>query len=76
MKITYDAETDVLTIELRDGPVATTEEEKSGVLLDYDDRDRLIAIELLDASQRVSEVDAVRLQILPKPPGSRPKAAE
>ena len=53
MKITYDSATDTLTIVLRDAPVRLSEEERSGVILDYDAGDRLIAIEVLDASTRV-----------------------
>ena len=76
MRMTYDAETDVLTLELRSEPVRESEEEKSGVILDYDAHDRLIAIEILDASTRVDGVDMVQLQVLPKPTGAHPEAAE
>jgi YD repeat-containing protein len=76
MKVTYDAETDTLTVLLRDAPASMSEEEKSGVILDYDADDRLIAIEILDASTRVDGVDTVQLHVLPKPGASRPEAAE
>jgi YD repeat-containing protein len=76
MKVTYDAETDTLTVLLRDAPASISEEEKSGVILDYDAADRLIAIEILDASTRVDGVDTVQLQVIPKPGASRPQAAE
>jgi len=67
MKITYDATTDTLTVVLRDAPAHISEEEKSGVILDYDADDRLIAIEVLDASARVDGVDTVQLLVIPKP---------
>ena len=76
MRMTYDAETDVLTIELRSALVRESEEEKSGAILDYDAQDRLVAIEILDASTRVDGVDTVQLQALPKTPGAHPEAAE
>jgi YD repeat-containing protein len=76
MKITYDSATDTLTVVLRDGPARISEEEKSGVILDYDADDRLIAIEILDASTRVDEVDTVQLQIIPNPGAKHPAAAE
>jgi YD repeat-containing protein len=76
MRITYDGATDTLTVVLRDAPARISEEEKSGVILDYDADDRLIAIEILDASTRVDQVDTVQLQIVSKPDAKRPAAAE
>jgi uncharacterized protein YuzE len=75
MKITYDAATDTLTVVLRDATARISEEEKSGVILDYDAEGRLIALEVLDASARVDGVDTVQLQVIPKP-ARRPAAAE
>ena len=74
MKITYDAATDTLTVVLRDAPARI--EEKSGMILDYDADDRLIALEVLDASARVDGVDTVQLQVIPKPGAKQPAAAE
>jgi YD repeat-containing protein len=76
VKVTYDAETDTLTVLLRDAKARVSEEERSGVILDYDANDRLIAIEILDASSRVDGVDTVQLQIIPKPGAVHPEAAE
>ena len=76
MKVTYDAESDTLTVLLRDVPARVSEEERSGVILDYDDADRLIAIEILDASTRVDGVDTVQLRVVAKPGAAHPAAAE
>ena len=76
MKITYDGATDTLTVVLRDAHAKISEEEKSGVILDYAAADRLIAIEILDASTRVEGVDTVQLQVIPKPAARHPAAAE
>jgi YD repeat-containing protein len=76
MKVTYDSATDTLTVVLRDGPARISEEEKSGVILDYDADDRLIAIEVLDASNRVDSVDTGQLQVISKPGAKHPAAAE
>jgi len=76
MKITYDSATDTLTVVLRDGPARISDEERSGVILDYDADDRLIAIEVLDASTRADGVDTVQLQVIPKPSAKHPAAAE
>lgn len=56
MKVRYDARTDTLTLLLReDVAVAESDEDKPGVILDYDAGGNLVAIEVLDASERVTE---------------------
>jgi uncharacterized protein YuzE len=53
MKVIYDKETDTLSIILRQGKVAESDEVRPGLILDYDKAGRLISIELLDASEQV-----------------------
>jgi uncharacterized protein YuzE len=55
MKITYDADTDTLTLVLKDAPVAESDEEKPGVILDFDEAGDVVGFEILDASQRVTD---------------------
>lgn len=62
MKITYDARTDTLTIILRDAPVSESDEDKPGVILDYDADGNLVGLEILDASRRVSEPRSIQYQ--------------
>lgn len=53
MKVTYDPEVDVLRILLRDVAVEESDEDKPGVILDYDRDGNIVGIEVLNASQRV-----------------------
>ena len=63
MKVTFDGHTDTLTIVLRPGvAVAESDEDKPGVVLDYDDEGNLVSIEVLDASRRVSDARRVDFQ--------------
>lgn len=63
MKATYDPKTDTLTLELKPGPVAESDEDKPGVILDYDADGNLIGIEILDASKRVTEARSMQFQV-------------
>ncbi|MBG1264655.1 DUF2283 domain-containing protein [Nostoc commune] len=51
MKITYDPEVDTLRIILSDVPIEDSDEEKPGVILDYDEDGNIIGLEILDASK-------------------------
>ena len=65
MKATYDERTDTLTLVLREGvAVAESNEDKPGVILDYDTEGNLVSIEVLDASKRVTEARKVELELV------------
>jgi YD repeat-containing protein len=53
VKIIYDKDTDTLSIILRAGRVAESDEPQPGLILDYDKAGLLVSIELLDASEQV-----------------------
>ncbi len=64
MKVVYDQRTDTLSVVLREGaPVAESDEEKPGVILDYDEQGNLVSLEILDASSRVTEARRVEFQM-------------
>jgi uncharacterized protein YuzE len=53
MKIQFDREEDVLRILLSENPVAESDEDKPGVILDYDKDGYLVGVGILDASKRM-----------------------
>lgn len=55
MKVIYDSETDTLSLILRDEPVVESDELREGLIVDYGYDGRIVSIELLDASEHVSE---------------------
>jgi len=55
VKARYDPETDTLRLVLRSAPVHESDEEKPGVILDYDKEGNVVSIEILDASRRVED---------------------
>ena len=65
MKVTYNSKTDILTIILKDNvSVEESEESKPGVILDYDKEGSLVSLEVLNASERVSEIHKIEFQTL------------
>jgi len=63
MKATYNPSSDTLTLELKPGPVAESDEDKPGIILDYDAAGDLVGIEILDASRRVTEARSMQFQV-------------
>ena len=55
MRVIYDPKTDILTIILSEAPVAESDEDKPGIILDYDDEGNVVSLEILDASHRVTQ---------------------
>ena len=65
MKVIYDRATDTLTIIFAETPVAESDEDKPGVILDYDASGNLVSLEILDASRRVSLPSRIEYQVSP-----------
>ncbi len=65
MKVIYDRETDTLTIIFAEKPVAESDEDKPGVILDYDAQGNLVSLEILDASRRVTVPSKIEYQVSP-----------
>jgi uncharacterized protein YuzE len=64
MKVSYDSRTDTLSVILKDNASITeSDEDKPGIILDYDARGDLVSLEILDASQRVTEARKVEFQM-------------
>lgn len=63
MKVTYDAEVDILRIILNDTPIEESDEDKPGVILDYDEAGNVVGIEILDASKRVLNPQGVEYAV-------------
>jgi YD repeat-containing protein len=59
VKVTYDPQVDVLRVVLSSAPVAESDEDKPGVILDYDEAGNVVGMEILDASKRVENPRAV-----------------
>ncbi len=63
MKITYDPEVDVVRIVFSNAAIEESDEEKPGVILDFDKDGNVVGMEILDASRRMENPRAVEYAI-------------
>jgi uncharacterized protein YuzE len=61
MKLKVDRQADALYLSLSEAPAARSEEVSPGIIVDYDDRGRVVGIEMLYLSKRAPETDLQRL---------------
>ena len=64
MKVFYDQSSDTLTIIFAEMPVVESDENRPGVILDYDDKGNLISLEILDASKRMDLPNKIEYEVL------------
>ena len=64
MKVTYEAEVDVLRILFSNAPIEESDEEKPGVIIDYDKDGNVMGMEILDATKRLDNPRAVDYAVI------------
>ena len=67
MKLHYDKLEDAFHVRFDEGPYAESDEVEEGVILDYDKKGKIIGIEILDASKKLSPSfkSSLRLKEIP-----------
>ena len=63
MKVKYDKETDVLYIRFSNEEINESDEERSGIILDYDAKGSIVAIEILNASKKMPQPLKVEYEV-------------
>ena len=63
MRVVYDLETDTLCLLFREGPVAESDEIREGIIIDYDREGRVVSLEILKASEHVSDPKAIAYEL-------------
>lgn len=63
MKITYDPEVDVLRIIFSEVAIEESDEEKPGLIFDYDQSGNIVGLEILDASKKMENPRSVEYSI-------------
>ncbi len=63
MKVKYGKEVDVLYISFTENKVKESDEDKPGIILDYDKQGPIVGIEILDASKKMKDPAHVEYEV-------------
>lgn len=63
LKVIYDPETDILDMIFDDSPIVESDEDKPGIVLDYDAQGNIVSIEVLDASKKISQPIGISFEL-------------
>lgn len=63
MLIKYDKEVDIVYIQFSEGRVAESDEDKPGIILDYDDMGNIVGIEVLEASKKMIQPNGIIYEV-------------
>ena len=66
MKVIFYPETDTLSIILRDEKISESDEVKDGVIIDYSKDGKIVSIEIMDASEQISEPQGILYELKSK----------
>jgi uncharacterized protein YuzE len=60
MRLRVDRAADAVYLNLADRPIKDSEEVADGIIADYDDSGRIVGVEILDASKRTDDPEALK----------------
>lgn len=63
MKVKYDKEVDVMKITFSNNTIAESDEDKPGVIIDYDVNGNIVALEILNASKKINSPLSVDYEV-------------
>jgi len=63
MKVIYDPETDTLSLIFREERIAESDEVREGVIIDYSEDGKVVSMEILDASEQISEPQGILFEL-------------
>ena len=61
MKLKVDQQADALYLSLSEAPASRSEEVSPGIIVDYDDQNRVVGVEMLYLSKRAPDTEVHRL---------------
>ena len=66
MRIIFDPETNTLNLIFREEKIAESDEIKEGIIIDYGKDGKIVSMEILDASEQISEPRGILYELKSK----------
>lgn len=66
MKVIFDPETDTLSIIFREDKITESDEVREGVIIDYSKDGKIVSIEILDASEQITDPQGILYELKSK----------
>ena len=63
MRIIFDPETNTLNLIFREEKIAESDEIKEGIIIDYSKDGKIVSMEILDASEQISEPQGILYEL-------------
>ena len=63
MKIKYDKEVDILYISFLENKIIESDEQKPGIIMDYDKDGNIVGLEILNATEKIGKPGNVTYEV-------------
>lgn len=63
MRVIFDPETDTLSLIFREDKIAESDEIREGIIFDYNKDGKIVSMEILDASEQISEPQGILYEL-------------
>ncbi len=63
MKVIFDQETDTLNLIFREDKIIESDEIREGIIIDYCKDGKIVSMEILDASEQISEPQGILYEL-------------
>ena len=63
MRVIFDPETDTLSLIFRDDKIAESDEVREGIIIDYSKKGKIVSMEILDASEQITEHQGILFEL-------------
>jgi uncharacterized protein YuzE len=66
MRVIFDPESDTLSLIFREDKIVESDEIREGIIIDYNKDGKIVSMEILDASEQISEPQGILYELKSK----------